>query len=165
MIDLKAHPYAHIFPPMNQDDMSFGDFCESVKTQGIKVPIVLYKGQILDGRHRYYVYTQYPDDIELRTEEFTGNDEQALQFVLALNKDRRNLNESQRALAAYNYSRLESMLDMKADVAQTLAINLFRASKKMVQIVGEIHNDKRHTLDNKRLLVKAIEKGITGNVG
>lgn len=160
VIDLKTHPYAHIFPPMNQDDMSFGDFCESVRSQGIKVPIVLYKGQILDGRHRYYVYTQYPEEIELRTEEFTGTEQQALQFVLALNKDRRNLNESQRALAAYNYSRLESMLDMKADVAQTLSIDLFRASKKMVEIVAEIHNDKRHTLDNKRLLIKSIEKGM-----
>lgn len=48
---LTIHPIAKALPRM--DDEAFEVLVSDVKKRGVLIPIVLYKGQILDGRHRY----------------------------------------------------------------------------------------------------------------
>ena len=48
---LTVHPVAALFP-----DMSAGDFAalvEDIRQHGVRTPILVHAGQILDGRHRY----------------------------------------------------------------------------------------------------------------
>jgi ParB-like nuclease family protein len=48
---LTAHPVAKLFPDMTQAD--FAALVEDIRHQGVKVPVLVHAGQILDGRHRY----------------------------------------------------------------------------------------------------------------
>ena len=48
---LPVHPYAELFPLMQHPD--FDALCGHIATNGLQEEIVLYEGQILDGRNRY----------------------------------------------------------------------------------------------------------------
>ena len=49
--NLQHHPHASIFPEMNSAE--FDLLVEDIRANGVRVPITLYEGKILDGRHRY----------------------------------------------------------------------------------------------------------------
>jgi len=46
-----AHPLAKLFPDM--PDADFAALVEDVRQNGVKIPILIYRGRILDGRQRY----------------------------------------------------------------------------------------------------------------
>jgi ParB-like nuclease domain len=48
---LTAHPVAKLFPDMSEAD--FAALVEDIRQHGVKLPVLVYEGQILDGRHRY----------------------------------------------------------------------------------------------------------------
>ena len=48
---LPVHPYAELFPLMQHPD--FDALCGHIAANGLQEEIVLYEGQILDGRNRY----------------------------------------------------------------------------------------------------------------
>jgi hypothetical protein len=48
---LVPHPVATLFPEMPEAD--FAALVEDIRKQGVKIPILVHGGQILDGRHRY----------------------------------------------------------------------------------------------------------------
>jgi ParB-like chromosome segregation protein Spo0J len=48
---LSAHPVAKLFPSMASAD--FAALLEDIRLHGVRVPILVHGGQILDGRHRY----------------------------------------------------------------------------------------------------------------
>ena len=77
-------------------DEELDALAENIRANGLCEPIILYNGQVLDGRNRklacegagvvpHYVH-------------FEGND--ALAYVLSKNLIRRHLNDSQRGLIA-----------------------------------------------------------------
>jgi hypothetical protein len=47
---LKPHRFADLLPEMSNDE--FSALVEDIRTNGLRVPIVLHEGAILDGRHR-----------------------------------------------------------------------------------------------------------------
>lgn len=49
--ELKVHPVAALFPDLPEAD--FAALVEDIRVHGVKVPILVHNGQILDGRHRY----------------------------------------------------------------------------------------------------------------
>lgn len=91
-LDMPVHRFANYLPIA--DDKDQYALRESIKAIGLVEPVVTYDGAILDGRHRYkacMVVGVTPTFIE-----FTGDDEAALQFVLAKNIARRSLTTIQK---------------------------------------------------------------------
>lgn len=91
-----VHPICAIFPSMPDADMAA--LAESIRLNGLRHPITLYQGQILDGRHRYHACKAA--GVEPRYQQFTGDDAGALALVIDENLKRRHLDISQRAMVA-----------------------------------------------------------------
>ena len=101
---LAFHPFADRFPLMKGAELDA--LAKDIKANGLKEPIVLYEGKILDGRNRYRALLQiYPQNDDLLTgfsvpgegyaqgfDQFDGdNDDEARAFVISMNIYRRHL--------------------------------------------------------------------------
>ncbi|EDY19024.1 hypothetical protein CfE428DRAFT_3201 [Chthoniobacter flavus Ellin428] len=101
MDKLTDHPLAELFPLMPEQDLK--DLANDIQTSGLKAPITIHEGMILDGRNRYRACAVA--GVEPRTRQFPQG-EDALAFVLSVNLHRRHLTESQRAMVAAKIARL-----------------------------------------------------------
>lgn len=97
---LTSHPLADIFPPMTAEE--FEALKADIETYGLFEPIVLYEGQILDGRHRAAACDEL--EIEPVAIEYDGDDPAG--FVLSKNLKRRHLKTEQRAMIGARLARL-----------------------------------------------------------
>lgn len=112
MLTLEPHPYADLLPRMS--DSEFEELKADVLAHGLAVPVMLFDGKILDGRHRHRACVE--TGAAFRTEIFEGDDAAALAFVVSHNLKRRHLNESQRALVAAELATLTKGGDRSANV-------------------------------------------------
>lgn len=92
----QVHPAAEIFPRMTNQELQL--LADDIKQNGLREPIVLTGGMILDGRNRAAACALA--DIEPDTTEWPGEPGTEIDFVLSRNIHRRHMSESQRALAA-----------------------------------------------------------------
>src|SRR5678815_3456916 len=172
--EMPFHSLAGLFPMMEKDDL--GALKDDIIANGLREPIVLYEGLILDGRNRFLACHQaaleigFPDflttpidecmermkalRIPIRYVAYTGTD--PLAFVVSMNLHRRHLNESQRAMVAANWETLKhgqhprgANLPVSRDEAATL-LNVSRRSVTSAAAV-RAHGTKG--------LVKAVEQG------
>ncbi len=94
MPDIPFHEAAEIFPLMTGDD--FDELVEDIREHGLRVPIELLDGKVIDGRNRYRgclvagVEQEYVD-VEV---------EDPAAYVISMNLHRRHLDQSQRAMVA-----------------------------------------------------------------
>lgn len=93
---LEDHPLSEIFPLMGDADLAA--LADDIEANGLRDPVWLYEGKILDGRNRYRACRL--KDIDHRVEHYKGRD--PLGFVISKNLHRRHLTESQRAMVAAN---------------------------------------------------------------
>lgn len=93
------HPFAEIFPQMLPDEWEA--FVADIDKNGVMVPLTLFQGKILDGRHRYQAVetlaTTKQKEIPFQTTEFQGTRTQALHYVYSANLHRRHLTIGQRS--------------------------------------------------------------------
>jgi ParB-like chromosome segregation protein Spo0J len=94
MTDLVVSKIAKQMPP--QSDEEYAALKESIVAIGLVEPIWLYKGEILDGRHRYKACTE--TGVLVRTREYEGD--QPVRFACDLNMRRRHLSTDQRVVLA-----------------------------------------------------------------
>jgi hypothetical protein len=94
MSALPYHPLANIFPLLDCGELAAQ--ADDIRINGLREPIVLFEGAILDGRNRYRACAEA--GIDARLETYDGND--PLAYVVSLNLKRRHLDESQRAMVA-----------------------------------------------------------------
>lgn len=90
---IEYHEVAMLFSRMGPE--SFQGLVRDIKANGLLEAIVLYKGKIIDGRHRYEAC--HLAGVTPHFVEFTGAD--PLKYVRSLNVHRRHLTESQAAVA------------------------------------------------------------------
>ena len=95
-MSLTVHPVSHLFPPMT--DAEFNALKSDIETNGQREPITLWRGQVVDGLHRYKACELLGR--EPLTKEWVGEEGQLVGLVVSLNLTRRHLNESQRAMVA-----------------------------------------------------------------
>lgn len=89
---LSAHEAADIFPML--DAKRHAELREDIRAHGLRQPIVVHEGKILDGRNRYRACVE--EGVEPRFVAWEGGDPFA--FVWSLNGARRDLTDAQRYL-------------------------------------------------------------------
>ena len=91
---LGVHPYADAWPWLSDDEIA--DLAEDIKVNGLRNPVVMYDGLILDGRNRTAACGRA--GVQATYVEFKGTDDEALAFVQSVNGARRH--QSKGSLAA-----------------------------------------------------------------
>jgi len=92
---MKIHELANIFPEMLT--FEYEALKDSIDNNGLIEPIWIYKGEIIDGRHRYKACCEL--GIEPKYQEWDGKGS-LKGFIVSLNVNRRHLTSSQRAVIA-----------------------------------------------------------------
>src|SRR5262245_20228479 len=98
---LEFHALATRFPWRNGED--FDELVADIRTQGLREPIVMFEGKVLDGRNRYRACVEA--GVEPTFTVYQGDDPVA--YVISLNLRRRHLDESQRAMVAAKLATLK----------------------------------------------------------
>lgn len=92
---LDFHPIADLVPRMADED--YHALRRDVRQHGVRVPIVLYEGRVLDGRNRAMAWFDVHNNWQVPSIEFEGTPEQAIDFVRSHNIARRHLKPSQKS--------------------------------------------------------------------
>lgn len=122
---LKINPdFENLIPPLSEDE--FSGLEKSILEEGVREPIVTWRGYIVDGHNRYKIATKYGLDFD--TVEYDFADEAAVKEWMILNQfARRNISNYQRSLLALELKPLiaakakERMFAGKADPTQKSA--------------------------------------------
>jgi ParB-like chromosome segregation protein Spo0J len=143
-VTLGIHPLAEIFPPMS--DEAFAALVADIRKNGLREPIVLHEGKVLDGRNRYRAC------VELGIEHITKPWDQrgdALSYVLSTNLHRRHLCESQRALVAARIENFRHGGDRRSEdqeanrplqITREKAAELLNVGERSVQRAAIVHD-------------------------
>jgi ParB-like chromosome segregation protein Spo0J len=123
--DLQSHPIADAFPMMAGTE--FAELVADIKANGVREPIVLHEGKILDGRNRYRAAQRA--GVECPCTEFQGTD--PIKYVVSLNLRRRHLDQGQRAWVGNQIAKLERganqhtaiAVSSQSDVAELLNVS------------------------------------------
>lgn len=98
-----AHRFADLLPMMT--DEQFAVLKANIEEQGLREPIILLGGKILDGRNRYRAMLEIDPKITPKNApklfaKFKGDEGEALDLVISKNLARRHLTDAQRAMVA-----------------------------------------------------------------
>jgi ParB-like nuclease domain len=140
------HPVARLFPDMDPGEFAILKF--DIRDNGLKVPILLWRGQLIDGRHRLRACREL--GIEPRFETVDCREEELAGLVWSLNRLRRQLTTSQRAMIANAISMysergrpkelpgpatpMEERADINARVVQLAAEDKIRINCKRAKV-------------------------------
>ena len=112
---MEFHEIANIFPLLESGDLQA--LANDIRISGLKTPILLFDGSILDGRNRYRACEIA--GVAPRFETFQGDKTAALSHVWSLNFQRRHLNSSQAAIADAKRKKLDDQYSKAlAEVAE-----------------------------------------------
>ena len=148
--DYEFHPLANIFPLI--EGQAYQDLLSDVMKHGVREPIWIYEGQILDGRNRYRAAKAMNVLFDVR--QYEGED--AAGFVISLNLHRRHLNEAQRAMVAAKLAGLGKGANQHTQIcvpSQSDAAEMLNVSTRSVTSAKKIIEDAPAEI------AKAVESG------
>ena len=148
---MEFHSIANIFPML--DSKSLSSLASDIKSNGLKSPILVYEGAILDGRNRFQACQAV--GVSPRFETFSGTLHEALSLVWSLNFQRRHLNSSQAAIADAKRKTLDdqysatiaAMAEAKRERPAVAQSNQFRHTheKPSSQLIDSMEKPKDNT--------------------
>lgn len=148
---IEFHPLAGIFPLI--EGREFDELVDDIRAHGVREPIWLYAGQVLDGRNRYRASQVAGVDCPMRT--YDGDDPVA--FVVSLNLKRRHLDDSQRGHVAAKLANLPHGTNQWsgkfAAPTQEQAATLLNVSERTVRTARKVVEQGAPELN------RAVEKG------
>jgi ParB-like chromosome segregation protein Spo0J len=145
------HDLANIFPTLADDEAKA--LARDISEHGLREPITLFEGKILDGRNRYIACLDA--GVEPRFTHYRGDNPAA--YVVSLNLKRRHLDESQRAMVAKKLATLKHGQRHTGKFAgvttQAEAASMLNVSERSVRTAGAVIDKAVHEI------VTAVEKG------
>jgi ParB-like chromosome segregation protein Spo0J len=146
------HDLANIFPLLAGDEAKA--LANDILEHGLREPITLLEGKILDGRNRYNACLDV--GVEPRFASYRGDNPAA--YVVSLNLKRRHLDESQRAMLAKKLAALEHGQRQTGKFAgvttQAKAASMLNVSERSVRTAGSVIDKAVPEI------VTAVEKGV-----
>ena len=147
---MDSHRFAEIFPLIEGD--AFAELTADIQTHGLREPIVVYEGKVLDGRNRYRACLAA--GVEPAFTVYTGDD--PISYVISVNLRRRHLSESQRAMVAAKLATIKRGQNQHAQIcatSQAEAGTAFSVSWRSIQYAREVMENGTPEL------VHAVEQG------
>jgi ParB-like chromosome segregation protein Spo0J len=92
--NLEAHELANLLPMI--DDLNFANLRADIEKNGILEPILIFEGQILDGRNRYRAAKQVGRLTPTKFKTFEGDYAAAEAYVFSTNFLRRQMTAAQK---------------------------------------------------------------------
>ena len=92
---MEAHPATNLFPMLV--DAELGELAADIEANGQRLPIITWRGLIIDGRNRAEACARVGVEPWITEEDF-ADEAEAVRFVTSTNIHRRHLSESQRAM-------------------------------------------------------------------
>ena len=165
---IRPHPIAGIFRLMDADELA--ELAASIDASGLREQIVIYEGQILDGRNRYLAAVKagvIAADVDWRYDaHFIGfggmgwpkDQLDPLEFVWDHNFHRRHDDKPQRALAAarYHERRQGARTDLNPEAAAANLREVAERAGVSERLVSSAHVVLDHGAAE---LVEAVEQG------
>jgi hypothetical protein len=150
---LPLHPLGELFPLVEGDD--FQKLVASIKAHGLRDPITVQDGMVLDGRNRQRACQAVGVDCDYQPLP-AGQD--PLTFVIDKNLTRRHLTNSQRAMVAAKLANLKDGqtkvgAPIGAPVSQQDAAEKLKVSRRSVQRATKVTNDAIPEV------IQAVERG------
>jgi len=137
IIDLPVHPAADVFDMFDEDSMT--DLENDIKLNGQHMPIIIWKGMIVDGRNRYAACIRGGVAPKIKEKNFESEAE-CIRFIISTNVHRRHLTTEQRAMIASELAKLGRGGDHGANagiqalaMTQTQAADAMQVSRDSVQ--------------------------------
>lgn len=120
----QPHPIADIFPLLEGEELA--ELAADIKAKGLRNPIWLYEGKILDGRNRAAACVNA--GVPISTREFRGDALAAVAFVWSENVTRRHLDAGQKAAAFVKREQAEQSIQAATRQATEAAAERQRAA-------------------------------------
>lgn len=152
MSELPCHAVALLFPDMGERE--YGALVEDVRRYGQREAVTLWRGQVVDGRHRVKACREL--GLQVRTREWEGPEEELTAYVVSLNLRRRHLTESQRGMVAAKLATREVGSNQHAQIcapSQAEAAALLNVSRRTLQSAAEVLDSGDEGL------IRAVERG------
>jgi len=140
-VPLEDHPIAEIFPLLPDEELE--ELSRDIEEKGLRSPIMIHEGKILDGRNRYRAIKLMPSwsgklDLWWLTK-YLGPD--PVEYVISVNHRRRHLTYEQCVAAAAELANMSQgertdLSEPSANwrkVSQNQAAELFKVSERSVQ--------------------------------
>jgi|GEM_PF-2291840 len=102
--DYPVSELAQAFPKLTGDD--FDALVYDIRTNGVRDPVILYAGEILDGQNRTLA-AKAAGTTDIKVERFKGTHVEAVAFVISKNLARRHLDAGQRATIAADLANIK----------------------------------------------------------
>lgn len=155
-LEIKIDPeFSSLIHPIS--DAELKELEESIKKEGCRDALVIYKGLILDGHNRYNICKKHK--IEFETIEVPGvrNRDEAKLWVIRNHFARRNLNTYQKAILAL---RLKPLIEKEAIKRQKSGKAVQESERgRTLDKIAKIIGISRTTLWKAERIQKGIEKG------
>lgn len=122
------HEIANVFPLLDEDELK--QLAMDIVDSGLRRPVVMFEGKILDGRNRYRACQMA--GVKPTTVEFGGDWDNALKYVTSENMVRRHLTASQRGMVAARLANLrKGRQPSSVEGAKTDAVSQVAAAEQM----------------------------------